>query len=427
MAHVPSGAFDAIARRAREPVEPIEPGWSWDAVGTFQPWHAGDAWLAPLTFGGDGPGVSLHPFGPGGTDVTRGSLEPGEPGEAVRAGVSLAAFTARLPVGTCKALGSWQPWRTPDELICTSAVAGVTFPSFLSTSPWEPGGAREAPTSSCSFQAEQKTVWAGRSWAPGGTPEPWLPIGSWGAGVQRGETTFSYEAFGSHLARQASLLIFVSDSRARPAWQTGVSWLPAGSWLPGGSWGSRLTSDTFGHGRMRGVGREAGGAWVAHFSLGSWQSVRALVSVQSSASFLSRQALLTVEAGGTPWSREAHDAFFSLQGDAYSPGFSLASFFTLILLWEKLVSRRGLLDVTVVWWNPAGSLQPHVSLFAFFSIKTKSSVAWLSFGSRGSRWSRSSWGSNRTHLSHGPRAAGRPLQADQSRLSRFPPVFVAVL
>lgn len=53
-------------------------------------------------------------------------LEPGEPGEAVRAGVSLAAFTARLPVGTCKALGSWQPWRTPDELICTSAVAGVT-------------------------------------------------------------------------------------------------------------------------------------------------------------------------------------------------------------------------------------------------------------------------------------------------------------
>lgn len=53
-------------------------------------------------------------------------LEPGEPGEAVRAGVSLAAFTARLPVGTCKALGSWQPWRTPDELICTFTVAGVT-------------------------------------------------------------------------------------------------------------------------------------------------------------------------------------------------------------------------------------------------------------------------------------------------------------
>lgn len=53
-------------------------------------------------------------------------LEPGEPGEAVRARVSLAAFTARLPVGTCKALGSWQPWRTPDELICTFTVAGVT-------------------------------------------------------------------------------------------------------------------------------------------------------------------------------------------------------------------------------------------------------------------------------------------------------------
>ena len=53
-------------------------------------------------------------------------LEPGEPGDAVRAGVSLAAFTARLPVGTCKALGSWQPWRTPDELICTFTVAGVT-------------------------------------------------------------------------------------------------------------------------------------------------------------------------------------------------------------------------------------------------------------------------------------------------------------
>ena len=53
-------------------------------------------------------------------------LEPGEPGDAVLAGVSLAAFTARLPVGTCKALGSWQPWRTPDELICTFTVAGVT-------------------------------------------------------------------------------------------------------------------------------------------------------------------------------------------------------------------------------------------------------------------------------------------------------------
>ena len=165
-------------------------------------------------------------------------LEPGEAGEAVLAGVSLAAFTARLPVDACKALGSWQPRRPPDELVCTFTVAGVTcnvgrrgavlfirdaqvqpswgsaggrrawrqglgwegrtagralpgphtpgagsragvlassqnqrgvgcrappapacltFPSFLSASPGEPGGAREAPTSSCSFQAEQET------------------------------------------------------------------------------------------------------------------------------------------------------------------------------------------------------------------------------------------------------------------------------
>ena len=36
--------------RAREPVEPIEPGRSWDAVATFQPWNAWDAGLAPLTW-----------------------------------------------------------------------------------------------------------------------------------------------------------------------------------------------------------------------------------------------------------------------------------------------------------------------------------------------------------------------------------------
>lgn len=36
--------------RAREPVEPIEPGRSWDAVTTLQPWHAWDAGLAPLTW-----------------------------------------------------------------------------------------------------------------------------------------------------------------------------------------------------------------------------------------------------------------------------------------------------------------------------------------------------------------------------------------
>lgn len=40
---------------------------------------------------------------------------------------------------------------------CPSPPASLTFPSFLSTSPWEPGGAREAPTSFFSFQAEQKT------------------------------------------------------------------------------------------------------------------------------------------------------------------------------------------------------------------------------------------------------------------------------
>ena len=32
-------------------MEPIEPRGSWDAVATFQPWHAWDAWLAPLTWG----------------------------------------------------------------------------------------------------------------------------------------------------------------------------------------------------------------------------------------------------------------------------------------------------------------------------------------------------------------------------------------
>ena len=51
------------------------------------------------------------------------------------------------------------------------------------------------------------TIWAGRPWEPGGTAEPWLPISPRGAGVQRGETRFSCEAFGSHFARQASLLI----------------------------------------------------------------------------------------------------------------------------------------------------------------------------------------------------------------------------
>lgn len=38
----------------------------------------------------------------------------------------MAAFTARLPVDACKALGSWQPRRPPDELVCTFTVAGVT-------------------------------------------------------------------------------------------------------------------------------------------------------------------------------------------------------------------------------------------------------------------------------------------------------------
>lgn len=31
-------------------MEPIEPGRSWDAVATFQPWNAWDAGLAPLTW-----------------------------------------------------------------------------------------------------------------------------------------------------------------------------------------------------------------------------------------------------------------------------------------------------------------------------------------------------------------------------------------
>ena len=45
--------------------------------------------------------------------------------------------------------------------------------------------------------------------------------------------------------RPRKLSTFVSDGCARPARQTGVSWLPAGSWLPGLSWGSWLTSDTW--------------------------------------------------------------------------------------------------------------------------------------------------------------------------------------
>lgn len=44
---------------------------------------------------------------------------------------------------------------------------------------------------------------------------------------------------------------------------------------------------------------------------------------------------------------------------------------------------------------------------------------------RGTYWS--SRGSNWTHRAYGPRAAGRTLESNQSRLSRFPPVFVPVL
>lgn len=40
------------SREGPEPVEPIEPRWSWDAAGTFSALARRDAWLAPPPAGG---------------------------------------------------------------------------------------------------------------------------------------------------------------------------------------------------------------------------------------------------------------------------------------------------------------------------------------------------------------------------------------
>lgn len=55
-------------------------------------------------------------------------LEAWESRNAVLARVALAPFPPRLPVDAWKALGSWRPGETPDELVilCAFTVAGVT-------------------------------------------------------------------------------------------------------------------------------------------------------------------------------------------------------------------------------------------------------------------------------------------------------------
>lgn len=77
--------------------------------------------------------------------------------------------------------------------------------------------------------------------------------------------------------------------------------------------------------------------------------------------------------------------------------------------------------------NSIGSWLALVTLFPLFSIKTKSSVARLSFWPGGSWGARSSLGSDWTHWPHGPGAAGRALETNQPRLSQFAPVSVSVL
>lgn len=67
-----------------------------------------------------------------------------------------------------------------------------------------------------------------------------------------------------------------------------------------GPWESWVTSGTFSEGGVREVGRGAGGAAVARFSLGSWGSAGALITGRSSAPLLSRETFLAVEAGRAP-------------------------------------------------------------------------------------------------------------------------------
>lgn len=82
---------------------------------------------------------------------------------------------------------------------------------------------------------------------------------------------------------------------------------------------------------MRGVGRQARGSWVSGFSLGAPGPIRALITIQASASLLSWRSLFTTQARVTPWSRKAHDSFFSLQGNAFYSRFPLDAFLTLVL------------------------------------------------------------------------------------------------
>lgn len=95
-----------------------------------------DAWLASLTFGGYCPGVPLYSLGSRNASEAWGSLESWEPGDTMHTRVPLVPFLPQLPIDAGKTLGSWQSWKTPDEL-ATLAVSGFTFPSFLSSSPRE--------------------------------------------------------------------------------------------------------------------------------------------------------------------------------------------------------------------------------------------------------------------------------------------------
>lgn len=163
------------------------------------------------------------------------------------AGVSLAPFLPWLPIDARKALGSWQPREPRDELITLSAltVPRVTFPSFLSTSPREARSPRVAHRPFCSFKAEKETVWSRWSGRPWESLESWPSISARRAGVLCRDAWVSYEAFGAHFTREASLAIFVSDGRAGEARGAWVSWFTPASRLPVGPWESWVTSGTF--------------------------------------------------------------------------------------------------------------------------------------------------------------------------------------
>lgn len=174
----------ATHRRAWKAWESIEPITSMDAIVTFQTRHTWDTWLSPLTFGGNCPRISLYSFGSRKSKVTRGSLEPWEPRDAMRARVSLAPFLSWLSVDAWKAFGSWQPRKNPSQLItCAFTVPIITFPSFLSTSPRETRRPRKARLSVSSFKAEKETIWPRWSSGPWESSEPWLSVSSWRAGV----------------------------------------------------------------------------------------------------------------------------------------------------------------------------------------------------------------------------------------------------